>query len=376
MRGVEEAGVKEWNRHCAGIFGAGAFVFAFGCANGSETVVTSKIETSHVVENSKIDFAAQPSHAERFGLVAGARAMNDPHGASADSSKPQFTWKTPGGWSELPSSSMRIANFRPAGDERAECYLTMLAGEAGGLTANINRWRSQLSLTGLSAADVEQLPRVDFFGRKAVVVEGTGTWTGMSGGDTKSDWSLLALALVEPSGSVFLKMTGPKTTVAAQREAFFALATSFGSPGSSPPQVASSAGGFAFELPNAWRRGSDKASRALSFWAGEGEVVECYVTVLGGTAGGELANVNRWRTQIGLASIDQASLDALDPFTMLSRPAKIVDLVGETSAISGITCMGEDKSVFVKMTGPVELVRKQRSAMLAFASSLKETASR
>ncbi len=368
--------MNEWMRHCAGLGIAGASVFAFGCANRSENVVTSKIETSRIVENSKIDFSAQPSHAERFGLVASTRPTHDPHAPDADDSKSQFTWNTPGGWSELPSSSMRVANFRPAGDERAECYLTMLAGEAGGLTANINRWRSQLSLGGVSAADVEQLPRVDFFGRKAVVVEATGTWTGMSGGDSKSAWALLALALVEPGGSVFLKMTGPKNTVASQREAFLALAASFGAPGQPAAKVDDTAGGFAFELPNAWRRGPPKNSRALSFWAGEGEVVECYVTVLGGTAGGELANVNRWRTQLGIASVDEAAIGVLDPFTMLGRPAHVVELVGETSAIFGVTCMGEDKSVFVKMTGPVELVRKQRSAMLAFASSLKETPTR
>lgn len=363
-------------RHCAGLGIAGASVFAFGCANRSENVVTSKIETSRIVENSKIDFSAQPSHAERFGLVASSRTMRDPHAADAEGSSSQLKWKTPSGWSELPSSSMRIANFRPAGDERAECYLTMLAGEAGGLTANINRWRSQLSLGGLSAADVEQLSRVDFFGRKAVVVEGTGTWTGMSGGDSKADWSLFALALVEPGGSVFLKMTGPKNTVASQREAFLALAASFGAPGQPQSNVDEAVGGFTFELPNSWRRGPEKNSRALSFWAGEGEVVECYVTVLGGTAGGELANVNRWRTQLGLESVDEAAIAALDPFTMLDRPAHVVELIGDKSSIYGVTCMGEDKSVFVKMTGPVELVRKQRSAMLAFAASLKESPTR
>jgi hypothetical protein len=57
---------------------------------------------------------------------------------------------------------------------------------------------------------------------------------------------------------------------------------------------------------------------------------------------------------------------------MLGRPARIVELVGTNSAIYGVTSMGDDKSVFLKMTGPPDLVRKQRSAMLAFASSLKE----
>jgi hypothetical protein len=347
-----------------------AALFAAGCANGSEAVTNARIETSRVVEKSTIDFTAHPSHAERFGLVGSPNAQS-PAPAHEDS-HPPFTWKTPAGWVELPASSMRTANFRPGGDERAECYLTLLGGEAGGLTGNVNRWRSQLSLPGLSATDVEQLPRAPFFGRQAALVEGAGTWKGMSGADSKPDWALLGVLLVDPNGSVFLKMTGPKDTVAAQREAFLALAASF-SPNGSAADTSNSAGGFTFELPNAWRRGADKNTRALSFWAGEGEAVECYITVLGGQAGGELANVNRWRTQLGLASVDQAAIDELTPFTMLGRPAKIVELEGAASSMFGITCMGDDKSVFLKMTGPIQLLRKQRSAMLAFASSLKET---
>lgn len=357
---------------CAGLI-AGSTLFAAGCANRSETVVDGRIESSRVVESSNIEFGARPSHAERFGLATTAAPVSQ----TTDGSKAPFTWKTPPGWVELPASSMRTANFRPGGDERAECYLTLLNGEAGGLTANINRWRSQLSLAGLSAADVDALPRAAFFGREAALVDATGTWKGMSGADTRADWALLGVALVDPNGSVFLKMTGPKETVAAQHDAFLALAASFDAPaseasGSNPASATNSAGGFTFELPNQWRRGADKSSRALTFWAGEGEAVECYVTVLGGTAGGELANVNRWRTQLGLQPVDQAAVDALDPFTMLGRPARIVELVGANSATYGVTCLGEDKSVFVKMTGPPELVRKQRSAMLAFASSLKE----
>jgi hypothetical protein len=371
LRGIEEGGVVDKRISCAGRWAAGAALFAAGCANGSEAVVESRIETSRVVENRNIDYGKQPSHAERFGLVTSAGPAPSPHGES----KPPFGWKTPPGWTELPASTMRSANFRPGGDERAECYLTLLAGEAGGMTANINRWRSQLALPGLSAADVDALPRTTFFGREGTLVEATGTWKGMSGADSKADWSLLGVALVDPNGSVFLKMTGPRETITAQRDAFIALAASFGATAGAPhgaQDAQNRAGGFAFELPNDWRRGAEKNSRALSFWAGEGEVVECYVTVLGGTAGGELANVNRWRTQIGLEPVEQAAVDALDPFTMLGRPARIVELVGTNSAIYGVTSMGDDKSVFLKMTGPPDLVRKQRSAMLAFASSLKE----
>ncbi|MBL8856979.1 MAG: hypothetical protein JNL28_00525 [Planctomycetes bacterium] len=289
-----------------------------------------------------------------------------------DAPAQQFKWTTPKGWTELAPATMRVANFKPAGDERAECYVTMLAGDAGGLTANINRWRGQLSLGPLSAAAIEALPRATLFGSQATLVEWQGKWQGMSGAEARDDWALTGLLLIEPAGSLFVKMTGPSATVAAEREAFLAFAASFGS-GAQPTHTSeSAASGFEFVTPATWRRAPDRASRALSFWAGDGEAVECYVTVLSGEAGGELANVNRWRGQLGLAPIAQTDLDQLDSITLCGRPAKIVDIDGASGSMIGVTCMNSTRSVFIKMTGPGELVRAQRSALLTFAASLQE----
>lgn len=350
-------GSKPW----AGAVVAGVCVTWAGCAHRA-------VEGPRVVEQVSTEFSVRASHAERFGLVGSPSQSPSPEEPPAG----RLGWRTPAGWTELPASSMRVANFRPRGNEGAECYLTLLAGDAGGTAANVNRWRSQLALGPLSADAIDALPRVAFLGRQAALVEATGTWKGMSGGESKADWGLLGAVLVEPSGSAFLKMTGPAAIVAAEREAFLALAASFTDGAGAPSDSTASAGGFTFEIPDGWRRSGDKPSRALSFFAGEGEAVECYVTVLGGTAGGELANVNRWRSQLGLAPVDQAAVDALDPFSILDRPGRLVELEGDGAALCGITCMGEDHSVFVKMTGPAELVRKQRPAMLTFASSLRE----
>ena len=89
-----------WKRPGAGRWIAVAALFAAGCANGSEAV-DGTIETSRVVENSKIDFSAHPSHAERFGLVGNSKVRSQ---ASAhEPSKALFAWKTPPGWVELPA---------------------------------------------------------------------------------------------------------------------------------------------------------------------------------------------------------------------------------------------------------------------------------
>lgn len=351
----------------AGVGLAGVVVFAGSCANRSEAVIGT-IGESRVVEHTDIQFKTSASHAERFGLVASSRSAEARNGGAAD----RLHWRTPAGWTELPPSSMRVANFRPGGDAAAECYLSALSGDAGGLAANVNRWRAQLSLGALSAQEVEALPRARFFGRDATVVEGAGSWKGMSDASSRSGWALLGLVLVEPESSLFLKMTGPADVIAAEREHFLELAGSFDDQRGSETAPTSSSSGFRYELPDSWRPTDAKATRALSFYAGEGQAVECYVTVLGGTAGGELANVNRWRAQLGLEPVDSAALDALESFSILGRPAHVVELDGPGSSLLGITCLGDDRSVFVKMTGPADAVRAQRANLLRFAGSLKD----
>ena len=57
------------------------------------------------------------SSAERFGL-APSRATN------ASTRAASFAWDTPEGWVELAPTALRQANFRVAGDERADVTAT------------------------------------------------------------------------------------------------------------------------------------------------------------------------------------------------------------------------------------------------------------
>jgi hypothetical protein len=356
------------------------------------------IEGSRTVESTAIDFGKSSTTAERFGLDEKQRAPKPDVPASG------LRWTTPPGWIEKPASAMRAANFALADDERAECYLTLLGGDAGGLAANVNRWRTQISLSAMSAEDLEHLPRSPMFGRDAVLVDFTGTWKGMSGGDARKDWRLVGLLLVEPGGSAFLKLTGPDRVVAAQRDAFRALARSLRSDGSVPETttstlaqgaqgaqgeqgahetaetlgasgVSDSAAGFTFKLPAGWRRAPDRPARAFTLFAGAGEGLECYVTTLGGDAGGALANVNRWRGQIGLPGITDADLANLPSVSLLGGAARLVECEGAKASLIGIASNRSERSVFVKMTGPRGLVKEQRAAFLAFCSSLSEARS-
>jgi hypothetical protein len=330
------------------------------------------------------------------------RNLSSPHGAASDATSP-FAWTCPPGWTELPTTTMRLANFRPGGDPHAECYMTLLGGDAGGLGANVNRWRAQLALPALDPAAIDALPKAPFLGRDGVLLEANGTWTGMSGMESSSGWGLTGLLLVEPGGSAFLKMTGPAKLVADEREHFLELAKSFhaakatdskpapgATPSGAPGQIASGAPSrettpateaphgsppkddFVWTLPEGWRRGPDKPMRAATFYAGPGETLECYIAVFPGEAGGVLANVNRWRGQLDLPPLSESDVASLASIPMLGRNAVLVEGEGKGAALVGAACPGPDRSVFVKMSGPPELVKTQRAAFLAFCASLEE----
>jgi hypothetical protein len=383
------------------------------------------IDGSRVVESAQVDPQRTTTTAERFGL-AKSTGTQSPHGmqtpSSAAPSASGLAWTTPAGWTQKPSSSMRVANFSPAGDEHAECYLTMLSGDAGGLAANVNRWRTQIGLGGMSAQELEKLPRKPLLGRDAVLVDFAGTWKGMGGNDARDHWRLAGLLLVDPNGSAFLKMTGPDAVIEAQVDAMCALARSFrpaGTPevmdaatdagtahpvdagtastsrtstgagssmntgtgtnaGSSTSAAPIAAGtketvaGFSFTVPASWHKAPDRPARAFTLFAGAGEGLECYVTTLSGDAGGALANVNRWRGQLGLTSITQTDLATMPSVRVLGRDAVLVECDGTAASLIGASCNGSDRSVFVKMNGPRDLVRAQRAAFLAFCGSLAE----
>lgn len=96
-------------------------------------------------------------------------------------------------------------------------------------------------------------------------------------------------------------------------------------------------------------------------WHNGGTPIKVSITPLRGEAGGVLANVNRWRTQLQLAPVDEESVAALSEWqdTPAGR-ARLIDVAGLPSdnnapekAFAAIL-PHEGVSWFVKMTGPQE----------------------
>ncbi|MFT7487450.1 MAG: hypothetical protein ACI9F9_003311, partial [Candidatus Paceibacteria bacterium] len=137
---------------------------------------------------------------------------------------------------------------------------------------------------------------------------------------------------------------------------------------------------FIFTLPKGWEELAPTSMRIINLRPAGNPAAECALTVLGGSGGGMLGNIDRWRKQIGLPPTTQEEVDKLPRGLLLGADATIVDLKG------AYTGMGDDAQLdwglcgyilitprftaFIKMTGPAAVVDAERLNFELFCASL------
>jgi len=326
--------------------------------------------------------------AQRFGFQNKA-SQHSAHGQGAG---PQLTWKTPDGWKERRKTKERLANFHVAGDERAECYLTLLPLPPGGMAANVNRWRRQLGLEAIDDAAVQALPKKSLMGGNATLVDIKGAFAGM-GSEPQAEYRMVGLILDLDKSALFMKMVGPQSVLDKEVDAFVELAASMRAGagaqpdphGGAPPPAPSSAAGqqpeFAWEVPEGWVQGPARNMRVVTFAPAGSEQAVCYVAVLGGAAGGVEPNLNRWRQQMGQKRLTKEEIKNLVYLEVLGNPSPMIQVGGDftaqdggkqaSAALLGLVCELEGRTLFVKMTGPTELVKREKQRFMEFCISLQ-----
>lgn len=146
------------------------------------------------------------------------------HGdAAAGGSSGSLRWVAPAGWTVQPRRAMREVSFAlPAG---AECYVTRLSADAGGLRANLDRWCTQLGKEALTDEALAALERVEMLGQRVPVLALEGAFTGMDG-VAREGQGLLGVACIRTEDSLFVKLTGPESVVRTERANFLAFVQS------------------------------------------------------------------------------------------------------------------------------------------------------
>jgi hypothetical protein len=103
---------------------------------------------------------------------------------------------------------------------------------------------------------------------------------------------------------------------------------------------------------------------------------EVAITRFPGDVGGELANVNRWRQQMGLAPVTDAELpDLLTRFESGGASGYAVRAEGEVTHLlaAGVHDPRADVTWFVRVIGAPEIVDAVEGDLMAFARSMAET---
>lgn len=144
------------------------------------------------------------------------------------------------------------------------------------------------------------------------------------------------------------------------------------------PVVTAEGDGLAWTAPDHWSANPPGSMRRGSYAIrGRDGEADMAITAFPGDVGGELANINRWRGQLGLPALQPAELPAVrttvrtDHFEFVvvefSNPAATPPgrMLGAFTAHAGNTW-------FFKLTGPDELVAAEKPAFLAFLQTVRE----
>ena len=254
--------------------------------------------------------------------------------------QPEPKWELPAGWKETTGPPERFATIQvPGGQGPLELTVTMLTKPDGNdeayVLANVNRWRGQLQLPDLEPEELRLKEnsislKVDGYPCTLINIVGQGTGR-MSAGP----------------------FAGGMPPVASTNE---------GS-GRKAPELT-------FKEPEGWAKAPPKIFSLATFTVGTGDK-QAEITV--SAAGGDLlANVNRWRGQIGLAPVDQDQLaKQLAKIETLGTSGDYVQLVGESKTIFGVVATAGGTQYFIKLTGDPATAQAQRANFESFVKSLQ-----
>ena len=160
------------------------------------------------------------------------------------------------------------------------------------------------------------------------------------------------------------------------------IATPIASPkfpgGMAPPRVPSNppppSSDLKFDAPKEWKPSAGNQFSLKAFEVVDGdEKVEITVSATGGDL---LANMNRWRAQVGQTEFKQEELtEALKPREVNGLSAMFIEMHSPETApnkqsILGVVVPDGDRTWFIKLRGSTKVAEQERQRLEDFAKSL------
>ena len=134
-------------------------------------------------------------------------------------------------------------------------------------------------------------------------------------------------------------------------------------------------GGLQWTLPAGWTLSAGDGMRYATLKPSTPGKIDVSVIALAGSAGGELANVNRWRGQMGLSPVE--SEEALATMRMTTKSAAgdvaVFDFTGtaKNRMVVGLLSAEDGNTWFLKLTGDEAPVAQTKKEFLQWIGSLR-----
>jgi hypothetical protein len=304
-------------------------------------------------------------------------------------------WTTPEGWQEVPakSGSMRVANFSITKEDRqAEASVIPIQGMAGKEVEVVNLWRRQV---GLEPLDPQQTASIQ---EKVQVGPTEGKLFDMVSKDTlinNQQKARILVAMADREGATwFFKVSGEESLVGEQKRAFIEFLKSIQFDASGAHQVAhaehshdsfdgarseSSLAKPTWDVPANWQEQPPSQMVFAAFGVtAEAGTATITVSTFPGDVGGTLANVNRWRRQLGLDDIQGQDLPKeTTSLDVLGGRATLVDITGTDTKTGSKARMvaaiipRPGSTWFYKLMGDEDVVAKEKEVFIKFIQTVR-----
>jgi hypothetical protein len=316
--------------------------------------------------------------------------------------KPHPNWTLPAGWQAQAGSGMRAATILVAGTPPMEMSVTALPwqGAPGELLSNVNRWRGQMQLPPTDESGLADCTRELKAGDATLtVVDLSGqfqnTMTPPFAGGAGGAPPFAGGAATPPAAS---SATGNAPAGAAPVETQNQSALP---PGHPPiqgqgvmqgqgmmalPAAAQTAAPFKFELPAGWEQRPASGMRKAEFRISrDGKTATLTAIDFPADAGpmmaDPIANVKRWRGEIGLPDLSNEELaKTIEAIQVGSADAKFVSAIPDPSqanqsqaqegTLAAMVTHG-NTIWFLKLRGDRELVASERDNFKKFLASVE-----
>lgn len=320
---------------------------------------------------------------------------------------PAISTPLPEGWTATPPGQMRVASFAVKGDagKKADVSVIPLPGAAGGVFANVNRWRGQVGLPPASEDEVKKMAEpVQIGGQSAELYDIVGK--NSSSGEPER----ILASIQERAGMAwFFKMIGDDELVAKEKPTFIAFLKTFdvnaatassgaastpplGDMGNLPPghpDIGNSLAGAGevshegqpkWEVPSGWQEAPAEQFLVAKFivTGDAGAKAAVNVSDLAGNGGGLDPNVNRWRRQLGLGALSPDEIaKSVETLDISGDKASVVELkgadakTGQPVKLIGVVVPRSGQTWFYKLMGDVKVVEAQKDAFMKFIQSVK-----